>query len=316
MSRLSISTTSTCGETAATRSIAAPACRPSSPTRSARYYRFDVDAAINFTSQDLFVSSANQFQNFEDIFGSLSFNFVGDTVRYQRFGPYQGKRLNVGASFAPHISGDLPGDIVQYNLDYRGYKKVTRRSLLAFRIGSIYNNGDRAISYGFGGLNQLRGYEFREFLGSRLAYSNLEFRYPLIDRLDFPVFPLGQIRGFFFFDVGGAWNLDDSWYDPTLGTVRFDPALGETINFDAWDSENDRLQDLRASYGAGFQFIFIGGLQFNWAWAKRLEYTQFCQVSDPINCTLSNNTDPVTGRLEKRLVDPDWDLQFYIAYDW
>ena len=42
-----------------------------------------------------------------------------------------------------------------------------------------------------------------------------------------------------------------------------------------WDSENNRLQDGRASYGMGFQFLFIGGLQLNWVWSKRLPFTQY-----------------------------------------
>jgi hypothetical protein len=283
-----------------------------------RHYRMEFQAAVQETQQDLAAGvDANGilvFEKFKDYFGSLGAFYVGDTARYQSFGPFQGKRFRIGASYAPHLSGDLSGDILLYELDYRGYRKLTRRSLFAFRLASIYNDGDRAINYGFGGLNQLRGYDFREFVGSRLAWANLEFRFPLIDRLDFPILRLGQIRGFLFLDVGGAWNLNDSWYDPRFNTVRRG-AGDEPINFKAWDSENNRLQDVRASYGAGFQFIFLGGLQFNWVFVQPMEYTQFCPVTDPVDCTYRGAA--IGGvDLQKVRVKPDSDVRFYIAYDW
>jgi hypothetical protein len=277
----------------------------------------EFDAALQQTQQDLFtgydLNGLPSFEKFTDYFASFGAFYVGDTTRYQSFGPFQGKRFRIGGYYAPHISGDLDGDIVQYQLDYRGYRKLTRRSLIAFRVASVYNDGDRGISYGFGGLNQLRGYDFRDFVGSRLAWANLEFRFPLVDRMDFPILRLGQIRGFFFLDVGGAWNLDDSWYDPEFNTIRRD--TNGPIDFKAWDSENNRLQDLRASYGAGFQFIFLGGLQFNWVFVKPMEYTQFCPVTDPVNCTYQGAT--IGGvDLQKVRVKPDSDVRFYIAYDW
>ena len=98
------------------------------------------------------------------------------------------------------------------------------------------------MTYGFGGLNQLRGYEFREFAGSRLAWANLEFRFPLVDRMDFPILRLGQIRGFFFLDVGAAWYTDDSWYDPRVAERSARDVSNETDHFKVWDTENNRFR--------------------------------------------------------------------------
>jgi len=67
-----------------------------------------------------------------------------------------------------------------------------------------------------------------------------------------------------------------------------------------WDSDAGRLQDGRASYGTGFNFIFLGGLQFNWMWAKRLGYQQY---------------NPVTGEFFKQS-GGDTRSEFYIVYDW
>jgi len=57
----------------------------------------------------------------------------------------------------------------------------------------------------------------------------------------------------------------------------------------------------------GFQMFFIGGLQFNWAWAKRLPYTRYVDVS------------PIPGVVDLQPVAADVGnvySEFFIAYDW
>jgi hypothetical protein len=278
-----------------------------------RHYRVEaslgaVDQAINqivgfdFTGAPVWVQT-------EDTLGLIRGSIVGDTTRYQSFGPFQGKRFNFKATYGPHITGDFDADWNEFRLDFRAYKQATRRSTLAFRFSSIANTGDREPSYGFGGINQLRGWEFREFFGSNLSWFNLEFRFPLVDELRFPILALQQIRGFFFLDAGASWYQDDLWYDPELQAFRFD-TNGDPIKFKFWDSENSRLQDGRASYGVGFQFYFLGGLQFNWVWANRLDYTQYCTdgIVDP--CVNFGNLLPVEAK------DKGTISQFYIAFDY
>jgi len=241
-----------------------------------RYYRVNASAGLLESSQDfLFVdpSFPGQLQsiNSTDRFLSMNVGLTGDTTRYQSFGPFQGKRFNLRAWYAPHLSGDDPtgGNILEYRLDFRAYKQLTRRSLLAIRVSSIYNAGDRENQYAFGGINQLRGFDYRDFVGSQIAFANFEFRYPLIDILSLPVLNVFQIRGLVFLDVGAAWFGDDSWYDPEIGLIR------PVEPFSFWNSDLDELQDGRASYGVGFQFRLFGGLQLNWVWAKRLDYSEF-----------------------------------------
>ncbi|MCP3981659.1 MAG: hypothetical protein GY716_20355 [bacterium] len=253
-----------------------------------RHFRIEgmvglLDSAVNNPVVDGFTGEIN-FVNTDDRMGQIQAKLVGDTTRYQSFGPFQGKRFSVSAMFAPHISGDTEGDWIQYRGDFRAYKQATRRSLLAFRVAGIFNTGERTPSYGFGGLNQLRGYDYRDFFGSNIAWTNLEFRFPLVDELRFPILALTQIRGFFFLDVGAAWYEDNLFYDPELGDFRFeDTGSGfAPVGFKFWDSENDRLFDGRASYGVGFQFFFLGGLQFNWTWAQRLDHSAYLQVGPNI----------------------------------
>ena len=276
-----------------------------------RHLRFDTSLGFLDTAQlvpvrDFF--GGLQFTTFEDQFALASVGLTGDTTRFQRWGPFQGKRFNISTTYGNQLSGDSGGDLIEHRVDFRAYQQATRRSLLAFRLSGVINTGDRETTYGFGGINQVRGYDFREFIGSNIAWMNLEFRFPLIDRLQFPILSLFDVRGFAFFDVGAAWFDEDVFYDPDTRAIRQQPLTGEIVPFDFWDSENDRLQDGRASYGFGLQFLFLGGLQLNWAFSERLDYTRFVidDITDPLNPILV----PIEQDGGERRTD------FYIVFDW
>lgn len=270
-----------------------------------RYYRLDVALGATDSTQDIFrgydTAGNPLFLTVKDRFLLLQPSIVGDTTRYQSFGPFQGKRFELGVTYGLNLGDELPGDILEYHIDFRAYKQLTRRSLFAFRALGIVNRGDRQIFYGIGGLNTLRGYDFRSFFGSNVAAGNIELRFPFVDELRFPIGPIRNIRGFLFLDSGAAWLQNDQFYDPDLAAVR------PNIPFDWWDSKNHRLQDLRASYGAGFQFLFLGGLQFNWSWSKRFPFTQY--VDDP-------STPGVFDLIPINADVGDVRSDFYITFDW
>jgi hypothetical protein len=272
-----------------------------------RHYRVDTTLGVLENAQDFITGFDNlgnpNFIRFTDRFASLNVALTGDTTRYQSYYPIQGKRFRLSSWYAPHLSGDIDGDITEHRFDFRAYKQMTRRSLFAFRVSSIYNTGDRENSYGFGGINQLRGFEYRDFIGSRIAWTNIEFRFPLVDVLAFPVFPLFQIRGFFFLDAGAAWFGDDTWYDPETERIRIEDPVAITataVPFDFWNSDLDELQDGRASYGAGFSFLLFRALQLNWVWARPMDYLQYV---------------PAAGGGEFVKIDGDTVQEFYIIFD-
>jgi WD40 repeat protein len=267
-----------------------------------RYYRIDTAVTATDSSQDFFDGSTQTFKTSNDRFLLVQPSVVGDTTRYQSFGAFQGKRFEAGVTYGYNLGGDTPGNVVEYHVDFRAYKQLTRRSLLAFRVFGAVNRGDRQVFYGVGGLNTLRGYDFRSFFGSNVAMANVELRFPFVDELRFPIGPLRNIRGFLFLDSGTASLPDGSFFDPDLFFVR------PGIPFDWWDSKNNRMQDLRASYGAGFQFFFLGGLQFNWSWAKRMDYTRYVD-GDP-------STPFIFEPLAVKADNGGVRSEFYIAFDW
>ncbi len=217
-------------------------------------YRSQVYPMMNQVTGQLFL------QKFSESFPIAGFSFSGDTTRFKEFGAYHGKRFALSTLWAP-AAGDSR-EFREYSLDFRSYGRLTSRSLIAWRLAGIVSDGDGANVYGVGGLNQIRGYDFREFFGTRIAYTNLELRFPLIDEMRFPFGSIRQIRGFVFADVGAAWFKGGVVYDPETISFR---------KFDFYDSKEKRLVDGHASFGVGFNFFFLGPLQLNWVFSKRTD---------------------------------------------
>ncbi len=254
-----------------------------------RHYRIEGQAGyaqrrINYPFYDRETQNplALQFASFSDDYPIAGLDFVGDTTRLRSFGPYQGHRFRVGATGYWFTRGDSKGEqISNLHLDYRGYQHLTANSLLAIRLVGIFQNGDRANIYPLGGLDQLRGFRYQEFVGESLAYANFELRFPLINTLVWGFGGrMGPIRGFLFADIGSAWFEDEIYpVDPTDPLTAF--ARGRAV-YDrrtgimrAYESEKDGLwQDLHGAIGAGFR-VNILGLPATWAFASRYDGKEF-----------------------------------------
>jgi Tol biopolymer transport system component len=219
-----------------------------------RYHRLDVGAGYEMR-QYVFPFSVDdngnfQFAEFRDNFPIVSANFSGDSSIYKRFGPVSGRRYDIGTAYAPDIKrgGTLTADTT---LDWREYLQISSRTLIATRLFAGYSSGNFPNFYYFGGLNTLRGYDFRSIIGTRAAFANIEFRFPLIDVIAFPGFALQGVRGNLFFDIGAA-NFP-----------------GQPFTF----AEKGRLVDGKASLGYGFAFNLLG-LELHWDFARRYDLRQ------------------------------------------
>jgi hypothetical protein len=188
-----------------------------------------------------------------DNFPQATVSLVGDGALFASYGPVSGNRWRVDLSYAPDFDG---GGTKTSSLsgDYRQYIPVTRRSNVAVRLFAGATEGNEAGYYSFGGLDTIRGFEFRQLFGDRIFFANIEFRFPLIDLLAFPVFRFQGIRGRLFFDIGGGW---------------FDGLQ----QFSFFDRNNEPLnaEDGVAAYGFGFSFRFFG-LNLNWDFAKQYDF--------------------------------------------
>jgi len=187
----------------------------------------------------------------QDDYPLLTTALVGDTTSFAPWGPIEGRRWRVSATSA--YSLDASAELfTNLGIDFRQYFKLTPRSNFAIRFVGSFNQGVAPNPVYFGGLDTVRGFEYRSIVGDQGFYSNFELRFPLFDNLSSSIIRLGQVRGVFFADIGGAW-FDD---------------LG---GFDFWDEDNDSLQDGIASYGYGLSVNFMG-MDLNWDFAKRTNF--------------------------------------------
>jgi Tol biopolymer transport system component len=218
-----------------------------------RYHR--LDAGLGYQQRDInypFLDAQGNFFviNYHDSFPIVSTTFSGDTTIFRQFGPISGHRYEISGDYAPDTKrgGTLSSD---YSLDARQYLQVSSRTLLAARLFVGHSNGNLPNFYYFGGLNTLRGYDFRSIIGNQAAFANFEFRFPLIDVLAMPWMVLQQVRGDLFFDIGGA---------------KFN---GQPYTF----FKGGRLVDGAASVGYGLSFDFLG-LELHWDFAKHTNLKQ------------------------------------------
>ena len=182
---------------------------------------------------------------------------------YREWGPLSGTRYRVSGAWSPDLKKSSELDPVtgqpvhgntlsaDVSVDLRHYFKITERSLIAVRLFGARSTGNFPNVYYFGGLDTLRGLDFREQIGNTVGYANFEYRFPLIDLLALPFGAFGDIRAHFFVDVGGAALQNQ--------TFRF------------WDASNHRLVDGRGSYGYGIQFSFLG-LTLHWDFAHLTDF--------------------------------------------
>ena len=223
-----------------------------------RYHRIDAGGGAisrdyfypRFTDDPLTPAKPDfvEYDHRQDVYPIISSTFSGDSAVWKFFGPVSGRRYQISASYAPDLDegGTLTADL---NVDWREYFQLSSRTLFATRVYASFSEGNASNFSYFGGLNTLRGYDFRTLLGQHAAFANVEFRFPLVDVLATPVIVLQQVRGVLFFDIGAARFKDQP--------------------FDFMDDDG-KLKDGKASVGWGFSFRFWG-MPLNWDFAKRLD---------------------------------------------
>jgi outer membrane protein assembly factor BamA len=183
----------------------------------------------------------------EDDYPQVGAALVSDTTIFGASGPQGGHRVRLSGSWAPNLddSGTLTSTL---ELDARKYFPLSRRTSFAMRFFGSARAGDFPNPVYFGGYDTVRGVEYRDLVGDRGFFANLELRFPLVDYFITPVLSFQGIEGRIFFDVGGAWFPD-------------------VQDFDFYDSETETLEDAISAYGLGFSITFFG-LEFHFDYAK------------------------------------------------
>lgn len=185
-------------------------------------------------------------QNF-GITRSITFARTLDT-RDNIYDPREGKRTAYSVEVA-NFGGDF--DFQKYQADYRYYYRMGKDNVWALNLGAGYANGDMPLSQRFsvGGSDVLRGYRDDQFKGNSMVKGSLEFRYPIIKK----------VQGVFFTDTGYAWSkeYDESNFD--LGKMKNSVGIGLRINSPLGPIKLDYGYRLESSdRGGRFHFSFGG----------------------------------------------------------
>lgn len=168
----------------------------------------------------------------DQFFVAPTLAYVHDTTLYTPLGPLDGRRSRY--SLSPAV-----GDFLYLTAaaDHRWYVRTTRRSTIALRLLTAASFGENARIFQFGGPNTFRSGDFEteeeeEIRGTKIALANLEYRFPLLPKINF-------LRGNIFWDMAVGC------------TDAVKPFTSEDTSF-------IRLQDLRAAYGAGIRVPISG----------------------------------------------------------
>lgn len=226
-----------------------------------KFHRFDIGMDL-FTVQQ-FYEWIDQYNNMGEGQTELYFvavpsiNWIRDTALWGYTGPVNGERWEFSyAKSIPQISKNSFDYSIVFG-DIRNYFRIKRDYSFATRIFGFSSYGKDALSYSLGGSENIRGFDYYSFYGTKAGFMNFEIRYPFIDKLEmrFPL-PLSirGVRGVTFCDIGG---VTDKLKD-------FKTAIGENGKF--------RLDDLKLGFGTGIRMnITIAVLKFDAAWHTDLD---------------------------------------------
>ena len=184
---------------------------------------------------------SRQKENF-GVTRSITLGRVFDS-RDNIYDPHEGKRIGYSVEWAG-LGGDF--DFTKLTADWRYYYRAGGESVWALNLGAGWADGDMPLSQRFsmGGNDGLRGYEDDQFRGNSMLKATLEYRFPIIKK----------VQGVLFTDNGYAWDkrFED---DFDLGLIKNSVGVGMRIN--------SPLGPVKLDYGWGddggrFHFSFGG----------------------------------------------------------
>ena len=184
---------------------------------------------------------SRQKENF-GVTRSITLGRVFDS-RDNIYDPHEGKRIGYSVEWAG-LGGDF--DFTKFTADWRYYYRAGGESVWALNLGAGWADGDMPLSQRFsmGGSDTLRGYEDDQFRGNSMLKATLEYRFPIIKK----------VQGVLFTDNGYAWDKrHEDEFD--LGLIKNSVGAGLRIN--------SPLGPVKLDYGWGddggmFHFSFGG----------------------------------------------------------
>jgi hypothetical protein len=175
-----------------------------------------VDATVGVQQFERLMSFDNSGFIENTFLGSVFMTYVSDKTLWTIGGPLTGWRYYIRGG-RTHDFLMRGFDNTSAHIDIRKYFKVTSRVVFAnrFHYNSTWGSGQQWFY--LGGPWDLRGYNFRQFIGRTTYLFNTELRFPLVDRfaltLPFGTVEFPMFRGAVFVDAGKVTRfiVDSDW---------------------------------------------------------------------------------------------------------
>jgi hypothetical protein len=212
----------------------------------------------------------------------LAATFVQETTVFRDFGPLSGNTIRAMYEYAPPIGPLMSRQTLDGDVRY--YKRLLATGVLAFRGRGFKSIGDYPSYTFFGGMSEMRGYDYYQFSGTNAVFGDVELRFPLIEAMLTPIGLLGGVRGVAFFNIGAGWYPGQNFTFWTSSPETFQQQTGVVTDADGFPVVDPagnlipvygppvtvngfRLKDARASYGFGVETFVLGlPMHFDWAW--------------------------------------------------
>lgn len=218
-----------------------------------RYYRAQGALQYSYYDEEFYDPSlarqmAEQGQGFSYFLtGSLlsaSLALTGETTHFKYYGPAAGNTFNLSLSQALPVTDSFLSNTT-LRLDFRQYLYLGFDTLLAFRFEGFGSWGETPFINYFGGNNEVRSQYYYSLIGTESWFSNLEFRFPIINSASTILGELGPVRGALFFDAARTKVKGF----PAKTWVRDTRKSGFTYYY---------IVDAVGSMGYGFEFFLLG----------------------------------------------------------
>lgn len=228
-----------------------------------RYYRAQAGLGYyNYEEDYLYLlpySGYGQFLNGNIL--SASFSLVGETTRFNYYGPMSGNTFRLSISQALPVSDNFLRNTT-LEADLRQYLYLGMDTLFAFRFEGFASRGKNPFINYYGGNNQVRSVYYYSIIATEGWYANAEFRFPLVNAASTLIGQIGPVRGVFFFDISRS-------------KIKGYPAkIYEFI-----PGEGYKPFDAIGSYGYGFEF-FLLGIPIHLEFVKKLVFPDISKPFD------------------------------------
>jgi outer membrane protein assembly factor BamA len=247
-------------------------------------------------------------------------SFINETTIFRDFGPVSGRAFKLSYNASPPLGTSWISRNT-LDIDSRYYQRLAANGVLAFRFKGLKSWGRDPDYIYYGGNEEMRGYEYLQFMGNHGFFANAELRFPLIDAMLTPLGVLGGLRGVFFANLGASGYNRQPFKIATTASELITPLVGYDIDLQGnltprygtpYVLSGLRLVDGRASYGFGLESTLLGfPMHFDWSWktlfSNDWEDTQFTACAQ----TSLTNVDCIPAGAAFRKMKFD----FWIGYD-